>query len=69
MKLSNKVYDTLKWVTMFLLPALAVFVPTLANIWGFPYGEEIQKTLIATVAFLGVVLQISSANFRADQNS
>jgi hypothetical protein len=66
MKLSNKAYDVLKWVTMFFLPALAVFYPTIAGIWGLPFGEQVQNTLIATVAFLGVLLQLSSASYKAE---
>lgn len=67
MKLPSNVYDVLKWVTMVLLPGLAAFYGALAGIWGLPYAEQVVATIAAVVAFLGVVLQISSANFRADK--
>lgn len=69
MSMSNKVYDVLKWITMVFLPAFAVLYTTLAPIWGFPYAQEIQATILAVVTFLGVVLQISSAKHAAEQAS
>lgn len=67
MKMTNKVYDVLKWVALVFLPAFAVLYSTLAPVWGFPYAEQIQSTILAVVTFLGVVLQISSANHKAEE--
>ena len=44
MKLSNKVYDVLKWIAMYLLPALGTLYFALAGIWNFPYGEQVVGT-------------------------
>lgn len=63
MKISNKTYDVLKWVAQYLLPASGTLYFALANIWGFPYGEEIVGTITAVDAFLGVLLGISSAQY------
>lgn len=63
MKLSNKVYDTLKWITMYLLPALGTLYFALASIWGLPYGEQIVGTITALDACLGVLLGISTAKY------
>ena len=62
--MNNKVYDVLKWIAMYLIPALGTFYFALAGIWGLPYGEEIVGTLTAVDTFLGVVLGISSANYK-----
>lgn len=67
MKLSNKVYDVLKWVAQILLPALGTLYFALAGIWGFPYGEQIIGTITAVDVFLGVILGISSANYNKDK--
>ena len=67
MKLSNKVYDVLKWIAMYLLPALGTLYFALAGIWGFPYGEEVVGTLSAIDAFLGVILGISNAQYNKDK--
>lgn len=61
MIMSNKVYNTLKWVAMYLLPALGTLYFALAGIWGLPYGEQIVGTITAVDTFLGVILGISSA--------
>lgn len=68
MKMSNKVYDIFKWIAMYLLPALATLYFALAGIWGFPYGEEVVGTISAVDAFLGVILGISSANYKKHDN-
>ena len=60
----NKVYDFLKWITMVVLPAIATLYFALAGIWGLPYAEQICGTITALVTFLGVVLGISSAQYK-----
>lgn len=68
MRLSNNVYDILKWITQLLLPALGTLYFALAGIWGFPYGEEIVGTLVAIDTFLGVILGISTAKYNAENS-
>lgn len=67
MKISDKVYDILKWVAQFFLPALATLYFALAQIWGFPFGEEIVGTITALDTFLGVILGISTASYKKKQ--
>ncbi len=61
--MSNKTYDVLKWIAQLLLPALGTLYFALAQIWGFPYGEEIVGTITAVDAFLGVILGISTVQY------
>ncbi len=63
MKMSNKVYDALKWIALIVLPALGTLYFALAGIWGFPYGEEIVGTIVAIETFLGALLGISTAQY------
>lgn len=67
MILNNKVYDALKWVAMYLLPALGTLYFALAGIWGFPYGEQVVGTFTAVDTFLGVVLGISKYNYDKEE--
>lgn len=67
MKFSNKIYDVLKYLAMFFLPAFAVLVKTVFAIWGLPYGDEISATIVAINAFLGACLGISSISYQKDQ--
>ena len=61
--MSNKVYDILKWVAMYLLPALGTLYFAIAGIWGFPYVEQIVGTITAVDTFLGVILGISKTQY------
>lgn len=63
MKISNDLYDKLKWIAQILLPALATLYFALAQIWGFPYGEEVVGTISAIDVFLGVCLGISTYQY------
>lgn len=67
MKFSNRIYDILKYLAMFFLPALAILVKTVFAIWGIPYGEEVSATIVAVNAFLGACLGISSISYQKDQ--
>ena len=64
MTMSDKTYDILKWIAQYLLPAIGTLYFTLAGIWGFPYGEQIVGTITAVDTFLGVVIGISSVQYK-----
>lgn len=69
MKISNKTYDILKWVAQYLLPAAGTLYFALASIWGLPYGEQIVGTITAIDVFLGVVLGITSLQYKKKDTS
>ena len=66
MKMSNKVYDVLKFIAMILLPALGALYFALEGIWNLPYGEEIVGTITAIDTFLGTLLGISNAKYKKE---
>ena len=63
MKLPDKVYDILKWVTMIVIPALATAYVGLASVWGWPFADEIAKTAAVVCTLLGALLGISTAQY------
>lgn len=63
MKMSNRVYDILKWVAQILLPALGTLYFALSKIWGFPFATEVVGTIAAVDTFLGALLGLSSLNY------
>lgn len=67
-KMSDKVYDVLKWIALILIPAIGTLYFALAGIWGFPYAEAIVGTLTAIDTFLGAILGISTSMYKKDQN-
>ena len=67
-KMSDKVYDALKWIALILIPAIGTLYFALAGIWGFPYAEAIVGTLTAVDTFLGAILGISTSMYKKNQN-
>jgi len=65
MKMSNKLYDALKWVALVALDAMGLFYQEIANIWGLPYGDAIFKTCVAASIFLGALIGVSSAQYNS----
>ena len=61
--MTNKTYDILKFIATIVLPALGTLYFALAQIWGFPYGEEIIGTITAIVTFLATILKVSSVQY------
>ena len=67
MKMSNKTYDTLKWIAMYFLPALGTLYFALAGIWNLPLAEQIVGTITAFDTFLGLLLGISTAKYNQEK--
>lgn len=67
MKMSNKVYDILKYIALIVLPALGTLYFALAKIWQFPYGAEIVGTITAVDTFLGALLKLSTDQYNKTQ--
>lgn len=65
-RLSNDVYDILKFIAQIVLPAAGTLYFALAGIWGWPYGEQIVGTITAVDAFLGALLGISTATYNKE---
>ncbi len=63
MNMSSKMYDVLKWIAQYFLPAAGTLYFALAGIWGLSYGEQVVGTITAVDTFLGVVLGISSVQY------
>lgn len=66
---NEKFYRVLKYIAQIVLPALATLWLTLGKIWGFPLSNEIGATLMALDTFLGALLNISSKNYKEDQEN
>ena len=65
MKLSNQAYDILSKIQRWL-PAIGIFYLALCQIWNFPYGDEVNKTILALAAFLAATLEISTGRYHAE---
>lgn len=63
MKMTNRTYDILKYIALIVLPAISALYFGLAQIWGWPYGEEIVGSIAVIDTFLGAILQISKDSY------
>lgn len=68
MKLSDHVYDTLKWLVMVCIPAITTAYVGMAAIWNWPYPSEVAKTSAIICTLLGALLGISTAQYNKDNN-
>ena len=66
MKISNRLYDILKWLVIIVLPAVATLYAGLSAVWAWPYADEVVTTITAVDTFLGAVLCISSATYNKE---
>lgn len=66
MKISDKLYDILKWVVMVVIPALTTAYVGLSAVWGWPYAEAIAKTSAIICTMLGALLGISTITYQKE---
>lgn len=57
--MSNKTYDILNKVQRWL-PLVGILYLTLCNIWGLPFGDEVNQTIVALATFLAGTLEIAN---------
>jgi hypothetical protein len=62
MKMSNKVYNKLKYFLMIFYPALTLLISTLGTIYDFNV-EKLLLTISAIVTFIGTITGISNVNY------
>ena len=63
MKLTNKQYDTIKWVALVLVPASATLILTVGKIWELRYYDNIAATITAFGLFLAAIIGVSSSQY------
>lgn len=69
MKMTNKIYDVLKYIALIVLPAIGTLYFALAGIWGLPYGEQVVGTITAIDTFLGALLGLSAYKYNKTDES
>lgn len=58
--MSNKLYDSLKFVAQILLPTLGTLYVSLAALWDLPEPNKVAGTILAVDTALGIVLGLQS---------
>lgn len=62
MKLSNNVYNTLKWACLIAVPAVITLISTLGTIYGWD-TTAITATIGAVATFVGALIGISNSAY------
>ena len=60
--MSDKTYDTLKLIALLVLP-IGTFLSQFFDIWGIPYGAQIQATFVALDVLCGALVTIAKAMY------
>lgn len=66
--LGDKTYEKLKWVVTIVLPALATLYFALSGLWNLPNAEQVVGTFAAVTTFFGVLLGVSTYNYRSSDD-
>ncbi len=61
--MNNKVYDVLKYLFFFGLPALVFFWGVISVTWNIPYGEQITVTINGFITALGIALGLTNVAY------
>lgn len=61
--MSNKLYDVLRALTQYALPAIGALYFALATIWGLPFAEQVLGTIAAIEIFIGTIIGISKRSY------
>lgn len=67
MKLSDKVYNVLKWLCLIALPALATFWGVIGKVWELPYTMQIVTTITAIGTLIGALIGVSTISYNKDK--
>ena len=61
--INGKIYDVLKWVALIALPAVAVLISSLGQIWGWVDADKVTLTVNAVALFLGAIIGVSTYQY------
>lgn len=62
--LPDRVYDAIKFIVTVVMPAVSILYVGLAGIWGWPYADEVSRTIAVVYTFLCAVMGISGITAR-----
>ena len=67
--MNNKIYDVIKYLSLICLPAIAVLVASLGQIWGWQDADKITLTINAVALCLGALIGISSYQYNKENKA
>lgn len=61
--LTGAVYDRLKFIVQYIMPAAATLYAGLVVLWEFPYGTQVVGTISLVTVFLAAILGVSNSSY------
>lgn len=61
--LTGGVYDRLKFIVQYIMPAAATLYAGLSVLWAFPYGTEVVGTISLVTVFMAAILGLSNVSY------
>ena len=61
--MNDKTFNTLKWIAIAVIPALATFVGIILPTWNVANSDAIVTTLNAVGVLLATILGVSTVNY------
>lgn len=69
MKIPDKLYEVLKWVSCIVLPALTTLYGVIGTTFEIPYTQQVLMIMPAISTFIGSLIGISTAKYYQDQSN
>lgn len=69
MKIPDKLYEILKWVSCIVLPALTTLYGVIGTTFEIPYTQQVLMIMPAISTFIGSLIGISTAKYYQDQST
>lgn len=67
MYLNNSLYDKAKWLVLVFMPALAVLVSSLGDLFAWEQADVLVAVINLFAVFLGSLMQLSSQSYYKKQ--
>lgn len=61
--LTGAVYDRLKFIVQYIMPAAATLYAGLVVLWEFPYGTQVVGTISLVTVFLAAIIGVSNSSY------
>lgn len=65
--LSNNAYDIINKLQRWLCAAGVLYL-AISSIWGLPYGDQINQTIVAIATFLATFLEIMTSKWNKENS-
>lgn len=66
--MNNKVYDVLKYLFFFGIPAITFLWGVIYVVWNIPYGEQIAITISGLQTALGIAIGLTNITYNKKTN-